>query len=110
MKLLFDQNISFRIMHLLPDDFFHSRHVSSVGLDDHEDVEIWQFAKEKDFTIVTFDSDFFDLSVLRGFPPKVIWLRTGNLITSEIADRIILNYPVITSFIVDPEQSCLEIY
>ncbi|WP_169337968.1 DUF5615 family PIN-like protein [Proteiniphilum acetatigenes] len=35
-----------------------------MGLNDHEDVEIWQFAKEKDFTIVTFDSDFFDLSEL----------------------------------------------
>lgn len=94
MKLLFDQNISFRILRLLPENFLNSRQVGSVGLNDHEDVEIWEFAKRNDFTIVTFDADYFDLSVLKGFPPKVIWLRTGNLVTSEIADRIILNSPI----------------
>lgn len=110
MKLLFDQNISFRILRLLPESFSDSRHVGDVGLNDHEDVEIWEFAKNNDFTIVTFDADFFDLSVLKGFPPKVIWLRTGNLITSEIADRILMNYSIILSFIVDFQQSCLEIF
>jgi len=46
----------------------------------------------------------------RGFPPKVIWLRTGNLSTSEIAELIILNFSNITSFIIDSDQSCLDIF
>jgi predicted nuclease of predicted toxin-antitoxin system len=29
----------------------------------------------KNFTIVTLDEDFEDISVLRGFPPKVIIIR-----------------------------------
>ena len=62
-----------------------------VGLHNRNDAEIWQFAKQNGFTIVTFDADFFDISILRGHPPKVIWLRTGNLATSEIAERIIFN-------------------
>jgi predicted nuclease of predicted toxin-antitoxin system len=72
-------------------------------------MKIWQFAKQNDFNIVTFDADFFDTSILRGFPPKIIWFRTGNLTTSEIAERIILNYSNIYSFIEDTDQSCLEI-
>ena len=110
MKLLFDQNISFRIMHLLPDGFTNCRHVKSIGLNDCNDREIWQFAKQNGFTVVTFDADFFDIATYSGFPPKIIWLRTGNLTTAEIAERIILNSSVIASFIDNPEQSCLEIF
>jgi predicted nuclease of predicted toxin-antitoxin system len=110
MKLLFDQNISFRILRLLPDSFSDCRQVSSVGLHNRDDVEIWQYAQRNGFTIVTFDADFFDLSILRGFPPKIVWLRTGNLTTSEIAELIILNYLNIISFINNSDQSCLDIF
>jgi predicted nuclease of predicted toxin-antitoxin system len=110
MKLLFDQNISFRILRLLPEDFADCRQVRAVGLHDHNDVEIWQFAKQNGFTIVTFDADFFDISLLRGSPPKIIWFRTGNLTTSEIAESLILNYSTIISFITNSDQSCLEIF
>jgi len=109
MKLLFDQNISFRIMRLLPDSFADCRHVRSVGLNNCNDNEVWQFAKQNGFTVVTFDADFFDISVLRNFPPKIIWLRTGNLTTFEIAERILFNSSNIIAFINNPDQSCLEI-
>ena len=109
MKLLFDQNISFRVLRLLPDSFADCRHIRSVGLNDCDDKKIWQHAKQNGFTIVTFDADFFDISLLSGFPPKIIWFRTGNLTTSEIADSIILNYANIVSFINNPDQNCLEI-
>jgi predicted nuclease of predicted toxin-antitoxin system len=109
MKLLFDQNISFRILRLLPNYFTDCKHISSVGLNDCDDTEIWQYAQQNNFTIVTFDADFFDISVLKGFPPKIIWLRTGNLTTSEIANCLILNYSNMVSFIDNSDQSCLEI-
>ena len=109
MKLLFDQNISFRILRLLPNSFSDCMHVKSVGLNDCNDAEIWLYAKQNGYTIVTFDADFFDLSTLKGFPPKIIWLRTGNFTTSEIAEQIILNYSTINSFINNLEQGCLEI-
>jgi len=110
MKLLFDQNISFRIIRLLPDCFAGCQHVSSVGLSDCNDSKIWQFAKQNDFAIVTHDADFFDIVTLRGFPPKIIWLRTGNLTTTEIAELLILNFADITSFLNSSEQNCLEIF
>jgi len=110
MKLLFDQNISYRILRLLPSTFSNCQQVRAVGLEDRGDWEIWQYAKQNGFTIVTFDSDFFDISILRDCPPKVIWLRTGNLTTSEIAERMILNFSMISSFINDSEQSCLDIF
>jgi predicted nuclease of predicted toxin-antitoxin system len=109
MKLLFDQNISFRVLRLLPDSFAGCCHVRSIGLNDCNDTKIWQYAKQNGFTVVTYDAFFFDMSVLRGFPPKIIWFRTGNLTTSEIAERIILHYANIASFIDNIEKNCLEI-
>ena len=74
MKLLFDQNISYRITHQLKEYFSECRHVFDCKLTDCEDLEIWKFAKENDFVIVTFDADFYDISILNGHPPKIIWL------------------------------------
>ena len=111
MKLLFDQNISFRIIPLLDLPVFaESRHVQTVGLSDCNDADIWLFARQQGFTIVTFDADFFDLQVVRGFPPKIIWFRTGNLTTSKIAEWMKCNHIKVLSFINNPEQSCLEVF
>jgi predicted nuclease of predicted toxin-antitoxin system len=56
-----------------------SAHVFSLGIDQARDDEIWKRARNDGYTIVTKDSDFADLSVLQGFPPKVIWLRLEQL-------------------------------
>lgn len=83
-----------------------------VGLEDKKDIEIWQYAKEQGYYIVTFDSDFFDLSIVKGIPPKIIWLRTGNLGTDRIGKTIVENRGLIRDFIEDAryrEIACLEL-
>jgi len=81
-----------------------------VGLNNCDDIIIWSFAKNNDYAIVTLDADFSDISTLRGSPPKIIWLRTGNLGTNEIAEKIICNYSIIINFLVSFDQNCLEIF
>lgn len=71
-KLLFDQNISYRIVKQLKDDFPGCKHISTIGLNDEEDPEIWQYAKKNHFTIVTFDSVFYEICLIKGHPPKII--------------------------------------
>ncbi|MDR0831188.1 MAG: DUF5615 family PIN-like protein [Prevotellaceae bacterium] len=109
MRLLFDQNISFRIVSHLPQSFAECKQVRHIGLQDKADMEIWQYARENDFTVVTFDADFYDITLVKGIPPKIIWLRTGNLTTKEIAELLILKYSLIKNFIKDDEQMCLEL-
>ena len=112
MKLLFDQNISYRIIKQISDVFPQAQQVIEVGLADRNDSEIWEFARKYDYTIVTFDSDFYDLSVIKGTPPKIIWLRIGNTSTRNIAKVIIDNQYLIKEFIESPdykELTCLEI-
>ena len=113
MRLLFDQNISFRITRKLKDHFSGCLHVSDCMLSGCEDPEIWKYAKDNNFAIVTFDSDFYDISIINGHPPKIIWIRTGNLTTSEIAQLMIENHKSIISFLENElfkDVSCLELY
>ncbi len=72
MKLLFDQNISFRIISKISHTFPKAKQVRQLEIENYSDIEIWKFAKENEYTIVTFDADFYDLSNFKGFPPKII--------------------------------------
>ena len=92
--------------------FSQSNHISTLGLLNCNDIEIWNFAKKEGFIIVTFDSDFYDLSILNGCPPKIIWLRTGNLTTNQIVATLEKNHLKIRNLIENPEKqdiACLEI-
>ena len=75
MRLLFDQNISFRITKRLYSYFSGCKHVSDFGLHNCEDHVVWQYARKNNLVIVTFDSDFYDISLINGHPPKIIWIR-----------------------------------
>ena len=108
MKLLFDQNISPKIIKQLDGFFQEAKQVKHVGLEDASDSAIFEFAKANDFAIVTFDSDFVDLNVIRGIPPKIIWLKTGNMITKAIAFLLSINNELIKEFL-EPDQYKNEI-
>jgi predicted nuclease of predicted toxin-antitoxin system len=82
LKLLFDQNLSRKLVTLLVDVFPDSSDVQFYGLEVETDTTIWEFAKINDFCIVTQDVDFAERSRLYGSPPKVIWLRCGNAPTN----------------------------
>ena len=78
MKLLFDENLSPRLVQLVPAGFPGSVHVRDVGLKGHVDADLWELARRSGFTIVSKDTDFRERSYVEGFPPKVIWLDVGN--------------------------------
>jgi len=112
MKLLLDQDISFRIINKIQDIFPDSKQVIDIGLEDSKDFLLWTFAKENNYCIVTFDGDFYDLGLLKGHPPKVIWLRLGNTSTQNIEKALRKNFNLIRAFLTDPNYSdigCLEI-
>jgi len=98
MKLLFDQNISHKVLKYLSADFSNSTTIKKEILLNANDRAILMFAKKNDFTIVTHDSDFHELISILGFPPKVIWFRVGNLSTQSIANLLNTNYNKLETF------------
>jgi predicted nuclease of predicted toxin-antitoxin system len=106
VKLLFDENLSPRLVEALADIYPGSLHLRDCDLKGASDVNIWQYAQENGFAILSKDSDFAQRISLLGCPPKVIWLRIGNCTTTR-ANFILRNAaPRIRAFL-SGEEDCL---
>ncbi len=109
MKLLLDNNLSHKLVKRLNDVFPNSTHVMLEGLDESDDTDIWSFAKKGNYTIITKDSDYSDLNILLGHPPKVIWLRIGNCKVKEVENIIRSNIYNLNKFFEDSDMGLIEI-
>jgi predicted nuclease of predicted toxin-antitoxin system len=107
VKLLFDENLSRKLVVHLAELYPASAHVAETDLLESPDRAIWEFAKEKGFVIVTTDSDFYELATTIGPPPKVVWLRRWTHPTRD-AERVLRREAVrIADFETDPELAVL---
>lgn len=109
MKLLFDQNLSWRLPQKLADLYPGSQHVRDAGMKESEDVDVWEYAKANGFVIVSKDADFQQRSLLFGHPPKVVWLRVGNCKAQLIEDLLRKYSIVIHTFETDANKSYLAL-
>jgi predicted nuclease of predicted toxin-antitoxin system len=107
VKLLFDQNLSQRLVGMFTVEYPESKHVTEVGLDTATDAEIWSYARDHDFVIVSKDADFRQLAFLHGPPPKAIWVRLGNATTIEIFDALRNHHVEIVRFGADVDEALL---
>jgi predicted nuclease of predicted toxin-antitoxin system len=109
MKLLFDENLSPKMVAALADIFPDSAHVDRIGLGGGSDDEVWRYAKDNGFMIVTKDSDFYEKSMLYGHPPKVIWIRRGNCTNRQILLLLRNKQDVVAEFYQNHEVSFINI-
>ncbi|MEO8819310.1 MAG: DUF5615 family PIN-like protein [Ginsengibacter sp.] len=111
MKLLLDANLSWRLCSKLKSYFEDCLHVDLIGLTvPAKDFEIWDYAWKHNLIIVTNDDDFIDILNIKGYPPKIILLRTGNQSNFFIEKTLIKKYLIISSFIHDINIGLLEIF
>ena len=109
MKLLLDQHLSYKLVDRLAKVFPGSAQVRLLRLEKATDSDLWHYAKAHDFVLVTKDKDIVDLAILRGAPPKIIWLRLGNASTSVIEEVLKKNQLAIEELVQDSSRSVLEI-
>lgn len=109
MKLLFDQNLSWRLGGALSDLYPGSIHVREIGLETADDAAVWAHALSHGLTIVSKDSDFHQRSFLLGAPPRVIWIRRGNCSTNDIIQLLRQRRGAIEKFEADPEAAFLAL-
>ena len=107
MKLLFDENLSPKLVRLLDDLFPDSVHVRDVGLKASDDLVVWQYAQDNSLIICSKDSDLHQRSFLLGFPPKVLWVRLGNCSTSDVEKLLRKHFATIALFAEDDYASFL---
>jgi len=109
MKLLFDEQLSPRLVHLLSDVFPESAHVHDLGLGSAKDAVVFEHARTHGFCIVTKDGDFADLAITRESPPRILWLRTGNCPTSDTAALLRTHASAVRAFADDQDTVILAL-
>lgn len=109
IRLLLDENVSERLVRTLAVRYADSLHVRMLGLHGAADLHLWDLAIREGCVLVTKDEDFVTLSVLRGAPPKVVWLNVGNAGTSAITELLLLSANVIDQFVTHPEVGFLAL-
>ena len=110
MKILIDENLSWRIKKYFVNSLDEITHLSDVNLLNSPDQDIWNWAKNHKHDILTKDIDFYFLSSLYGCPPKIIRLNVGNLSTSQIVEKIFKNFDSIEVFLNQQEDCYLDIF
>ncbi len=109
MKLLFDENLSEVLARQLADVYPASAHLRDTGLKGADDRNIWSYAAENGFAVVTKDDDFHELSVLQGHPPKLVMIRLGNCPTREVEHLLRAHRADLEAFDRNPEVSVIEL-
>jgi len=109
VKLLFDQNLSYKLVQRLADLFPGSVHVHEAGLIAVDDSLVWEYARDNDLIIVSKDSDFHQRSFLYGYPPKVVWIGLGNCSTADVERALRRNFDTIKAFREDEHASFLSL-
>ena len=98
MRLLYDQNLSYRLVADLKDLYPDSLHVRDIGMKESDDSDIWDYAVQNGYIIVSKDSDFRQQSFMYGHPPKIIWVRVGNCSVSTIISLLRTHHDAILRF------------
>ena len=109
MKLLFDENLSFRLVAALADLYPESRHVREAELLGADDLSVWNYAAEHGFLLASKDTDFYERSLVFGAPPKIIWLRIGNSTVNETIMLLRSQYITIRHFADDTMATFLPL-
>lgn len=109
MKLLIDNNLSYKLCVPLKQHFDEVRHVKDVLHSNSDDNTIWEYAKANQFHILTKDNDFDEWGLLKGCPPKVIHLLCGNQTTLFILHLVVANKEIIRNFLSHSDDCILKL-
>lgn len=109
MKLLLDENLSRRIVPFLQAAFPGSTQIALLGLETASDSEIWRYARDNDYVIVSRDSDFQERSLVAGHPPQVIWLKIPNRSKTVVLNILLEHQAEIEQALMVQNLACVEL-
>ena len=108
-RLFFDEPLSEELCEKLADLFPGSLHIRLLGQGGAADATVWDLARQHGCLVVSKDEDFHRLAVLRGAPPKFVWIRLGNCTTDDIAQLLRRHHTDIIRFNTQDEATGLEL-
>lgn len=99
MRLLLDENISWRLAAYLRPHCAAVVHVRDLGLDNSPDTSIWRYARQHGYDVLTKDEDFLRLVVTEGFPPRVVAVQNAQVPVAKLAEYLLARLPQLQEFL-----------
>lgn len=109
VRLLFDEPLSEELCEALADIFPGSLHIRLLGQGGAADTTVWELARAHGCVVVSKDEDFHRLAILRGAPPKFVWIQLGNCTTNDVAELLRRHHDDIIRFSEQHEATVLEL-
>ena len=109
MKLLLDENLSRRIVPFIQDSYPDSTQVTLLDMEQVDDKTLRQYAIDHGFIITTKDADFYEMNLLYGPPPQVIWLKMGNQSKAATIKTLQIHAEAIEHALLKDNLGCIEI-
>ena len=97
--LLIDENLPTSLARILP---VPCSHATDLGTQPSDSL-LWAHARERGWTLLSRDTDFFDRVMLLGPPPKVIWVRLGNIRKADLENLLVQIWPQICHLLTDAD-------
>lgn len=95
LKFLVDVNLPKHFHYFNEPHFVHIVDINPKMSDE----EIWNYALENDFVIITKDTDFYTRFITSLKTPKLVYLKLGNQTLKEMHDFFKANWPNILSLL-----------
>ena len=99
MRLLLDENVSWRLAAYLRPHCEAVLHVRDIQLDNSPDTSIWRYAKQYGYDIITKDEDFVRLVMASGFPPRIVALQNAQVAVARLAEFMVTQLPQLRQFL-----------
>lgn len=96
-QYLIDANLPYRFRLWHNQNYFHVNDLD----DEMPDSQIWEYAKEKNYVIVTKDADFSDRILLLSPPPRIVHIKLGNMKLNEFHFRMNSVWQQVEAFVVN---------
>jgi predicted nuclease of predicted toxin-antitoxin system len=98
MKFLVDAQLPRRLARQLTAAGHDALHTLDLTAQNHTDDEVLREIAERDGRVmVTKDSDFVDSHILRGQPPQLLLVATGNITNDELTSLFAANLAAIVA-------------
>jgi len=99
MRLLLDENISWRLPAYLRPHCTAVLHVQDIQLDSSPDTNIWRYARQHSYDVLTKDGDFLRLVLAEGFSPRVVAVQNAQVLVAKLAKFLLMRLPQPEAFV-----------
>lgn len=93
MKFLVDNQLPIALSKFFALRGYQCQHVLDIGLEKASDTDIWRYADEHEFVVISKDEDFLYLAGRAETKSRFLWIRFGNCRTPALLSRLLKMWP-----------------